>query len=399
MWSAADVNLQAAPKLTDNETCFSTSFGPACAVSSVQQIPAELLEGSFTRECRDLRYYEVLEESLEGQFEHEYLILQNTSTGQVAIQPIFFVDQDILDGLPDHLRSVLASPRKFLPRWLRMRMLVVGCSAGDGALDCTEPWAIEALREALALYAHASKASMVLLKDFPAKYREVMRPLTQHGYRRVPSMPACTLDLDFGSFEEYMQKRLGRSFRESLRRKLKKSRQHSPVEMEVLTDVTPIAEEIEALYLQTYHRSKMRFERLTADFFARIGRAMPERVRFFIWRVEGKMAAFSLCLVHEGTLYHLNVGFDYAVALPLHLYFVTLRDLIQWSLENGLKRYYTGQLNYDPKLHLRMRLFPLDLYARHTSPILNPAFKLALGFLQPARHDPIIRQFANADEL
>ena len=58
-----------------------------------------------------------------------------------------------------------------------------------------------------------------------------------------------------------------------------------------------------------------------------------------------------------------------------------------------------GGSQYDPKFHFRMKLAPLDLYTRHTSPLLNPVFKLALGFLQPVRHDPIIQRFPNAAEL
>jgi hypothetical protein len=96
---------------------------------------------------------------------------------------------------------------------------------------------------------------------------------------------------------------------------------------------------------------------------------------------------------------HLNVGFDYDVSLDLQLYYVTMRDLLRWALDHGIRRYETGQLNYDPKLHFRMRLAPLDLYARHTSPLLNPLFQRAIGFLQPVPHEPLIQRFPNANEL
>jgi len=278
---------------------------------------------------------------------------------------------------------------------LKMRMLVAGCSAGDGALDCSEPWAIDALRESIGIYAKQSRAAMVLLKDFPALYREALQPFATGDYRRVPSMPACDLDLDFSTFEEFMQKRLGRK----LRYKYIKLNKKPPVEWEMLTDVTPVADEIYALYKQTHDRSKMRFEHLTPEFFAMIGREMPDVVRFFVWRVDGKIAAFALCMVHDGTMHHLNIGFDYSVSLDLQLYYVTMRDLLKWALEQGLTRYYTGQLNYDPKLHFKMKLAPLDLYSKHTSALINPAFKIALGYLQPVRHDPIVRQFPNAGDL
>ena len=122
-------------------------------------------------------------------------------------------------------------------------------------MDCAEPWAVAALREALAIYARQAKAAMILLKDFPAAYRAALEPFAAGGYRRVPSMPGCALDLDFASFEEFMSARLGRK----LRYKYIKLNKQPPIACEMLTDVTPIAAELHALYLQTHARSKMRF--------------------------------------------------------------------------------------------------------------------------------------------
>ena len=374
---------------------FETGSGPVEVVSSVNQLPADLRARAFAGQAKDLRYYDIAARALAGQFDHRYLVLHNRSGGETAVQPVFFADQDILEGIPDRLRTPLVWPRGRFPRWLKMRMLVAGCSAGDGALDNSSPWAVGALREALEIYARRTRAAMVLLKDFPPEFRGALQPFASGAYRRVPSMPGCELDLDFGTFEEFMQKRLGRK----LRYKYIKLNKQPPIEWETMVDVTPIAGEIYALYKQTHDRSKMRFEHLTPEFFALIGREMPDTARFFIWRVGGRMAAFALCLVHDGAMHHLNIGFDYSVSLDLQLYYVTMRDLFKWALERGLKRYCTGQLNYDPKLHFKMRLAPLDLYSRHTSALVNPLFKFALGYLQPVRHDPVIRRFPNAAEI
>ena len=81
------------------------------------------------------------------------------------------------------------------------------------------------------------------------------------------------------------------------------------------------------------------------------------------------------------------------------MYFITWRDIVTWAIEARLKTYYTGPLNYDPKLHLKLDLAPLDLYARHTSSFINPVFGVAMRYLQPVRHDPVIKRFANAHEL
>ena len=212
-------------------------------------------------------------------------------------------------------------------------------------------------------------------------------------------MPAAQLQLDFASFDDFMQQKLGKVFRKNLRRKFKDSAAFAPVTMEVVHDVTPFIDEIFPLYRQTFERSDFQFEELTKNYFCALGQRMPDRVRYFLWRQNGRIIAFNLCLVHDGTIYDLDVGMDYSVALDLHLYFVTWRDVVQWSIQQGLKRYHTGPLNYDPKLHLRLDLAPQDLYARHAWPFLNPFFKVAIAFLEPTRHDPTIKRFHNAHEL
>jgi Acetyltransferase (GNAT) domain len=376
-----------------------TSFGRTSVVASIFELELGLRQSAFAQHSKDLRYYELLESTLKDQFDQRYFVLENELTGEVALQPFFFVDQDLVTGLPGTIRSWVAELRRIWPRFLQMRILMVGCCAGEGHLDVLKPWAVEALHSALELFIPKANASIVLLKDFPSDYRELLKPFGLNGYRRVPSMPAAILKLGFKSFEEYMQTRLSKVFRKNLRRKFKVLLAADPITMELHSDISPFVQEIHALYLQTFHRSHLKFEELTADYFSRIGREMADRVRFFIWRQNGRIIAFNLCLVHEATLYDLAVGMDYAVALDLHLYFVTWRDVITWSLANGVETYHTGPLNYDPKLHLRMDLAPQDLYARHSSAWINPVFKFALKYLQPARHDPVLAQFHNAHEL
>ena len=71
----------------------------------------------------------------------------------------------------------------------------------------------------------------------------------------------------------------------------------------------------------------------------------------------------------------------------------------RWALAQGLSRYCSSPLNYEPKLHLDCALAPLDLYVRHTSPWLNRIFPPVLKLLEPTRHDPVIQRFPNAREL
>ncbi|HEX4086530.1 MAG TPA: GNAT family N-acetyltransferase [Chthoniobacteraceae bacterium] len=376
-----------------------TATGTAEVVCTARAIPREAWCGTFRDLERDSRYYEVIEETLPGKFEYRYLILRNEETGQAVVQPFFILPQCITEGLPAKFQRVVERVQKRFPRFLVMRVLMVGCAVGEGQVN-PEPWAVRALHEVLDTVAKREGASIIVFKDFPARYRQALDYFPGNGYCRVPSMPSSRADLGgYKDFEDYMQRRLGKVFRKNLRRKFRASEAIGSLEMTVHEDISPIIDEVYPLYRQTLARAEMSFEELTADFLSRVGREMPDKARFFVWRLDGKIVAFNFCLLHGGVLYDMDIGLDYAVALDLHLYFVTWRDVFNWAISNGVGAYHTAPLNYDPKLHLRLELAPLDLYIRHTSGILNAVFPLAMKFLQPARHHPILREFPNAHEL
>jgi predicted N-acyltransferase len=357
---------------------------------------------AFQNKCKDHRYYKIVEETLEGGFEHHYLQIEDDSGNVRAVQPVFFVRQNLIEGVLGKIRSVVELVRKKFPRFLTMRVLMVGCAAGAGDLGACdekdEAWMAKALSASLRTYARQNRASLVVLKDFPAKYRPALESFSSNGYVRIPSMPMTRLALCYEGWDEYFRT-LSKATRKDLRRKFRKAERTPKINMEVVNDVTPRVDEIYPLYLQVHERSPLKFETLTKDYFRAISKRMPDRARFFIWRQSGKIVAFSFCLVCEEAIYDECIGLDYSVALDLHLYFYTLRDIISWSLQQRLKYYYSNPLNYEPKLHLDCELVPLDLYVRHTAALLNPIFRRTIKYLGPTRHDPILPRFPNADRL
>ena len=353
--------------------------------------------------CQNHRYYEIVEETLlENDFEHHYLKLEDDSGNVRAVQPVFFVRQNLVEGVPGKVRDLVDGIRKVFPRFLTMRVLMVGCAAGTGDLGvCDEEdqaWIANALQTSLHTYARQNKASLVVLKDFPTTYRAVLENLRSSDYARIPSMPMTRLPLDYENWDEYFRT-LSKATRKDLRRKFRKSGDAPKIEMEVASEIFPFIDEIYPLYLAVHERSPLKFETLTKDYFLSVADRMPERARFFIWRQSGKIVAFSFCLVCGDAIYDECIGLDYSVALDLHLYFYTLRDIISWALQQQLKYYYSNPLNYEPKLHLDCELVPLDLYVRHTSVLLNPIFRRVIKYLGPTRHEPILKRFPNANEL
>src|SRR5437763_9220889 len=121
-----------------------------------------------------------------------------------------------------------------------MRVLMVGCAAGEGHLGALSPvdsiWIAEALHECLPRVARAAKASLVVLKDFSSKYRDTLAGFSRNGFTRVPSMPMTRLALNFRDFDDYVPHWSYRT-RKSLCRKLRKTDSDAKIELEIATEI------------------------------------------------------------------------------------------------------------------------------------------------------------------
>ena len=126
---------------------------------------------------------------------------------------------------------------------------------------------------------------------------------------------------------------------------------------------------------------------------------MPDKARFFVWHQGKTIVAFMSCLIEGDELCAEYIGLEYPVALDLHLYFYSFRDVVSWAIANGFKWYRSSALNYDPKFHLKHSLDPLDLYVRHTSKFINPILRRLLPLLEPTRNDKTLPMFSNYADL
>jgi hypothetical protein len=360
-------------------------------------------KSTFTDQRKDYRYYEILDDTLRGHFEHRYFAIVDSRGHTRAIQPFFLVDQDILEGLGAERVYLISLVRRFYPRFLKLRALMVGCSAGEAHLAATDILPVDIVAETLSngilAQAKSLKAQLIVLKEFPSRYRNILHYFVRRGFARAPSMPMTMLDIGYESFDAYMAKALRSSARKKLRKKLEATAGMTDIRLSVTDDAASFVDEIYPLYLQVFDRSRMQFEKLTKDFFRQLGQRMSDKVRFFAWRRGNTLVAFSLCMVQGDSLYAEYVGFDYSVALDLHLYHYVVRDMISWGISKGYKWFRSSGLNYDPKLHMRHRLDPIDLYVRHTSTLPNAIFRLALPWIVPVRYDATLKLFPDYKEL
>jgi hypothetical protein len=357
---------------------------------------------AFVGSRKDHRFYELVEDTIQQGFDYRYFAIKGRDGEVLAIQPFFILDQDLLGGVTSKMRAIVDWARRVWPRLLKMRTLMVGCAVGEGRLDGGElshESNAQLLASAIVAHARDLRAPLIVLKEFPARFRKPLKCFLHHGFTRVPSLPMTRLNIDYPSFDAYMARALNSATRRKPRKKFEAAAMAPAIAMSVLDDVTSVIDDVYPLYLQVYNRSKLHFEKLTASFFIGLGRLMPDKVRFFLWRQNGQIVAFTLCMIEGDTLYAEYIGLDYSVALALHLYHYAVRDMISWAISQGYKRLCSSGLNYDPKLHLRHLLDPTDLYVRHTSVTANAVLKRILPLIEPTRYDHVVKKFPNYGEL
>ena len=357
---------------------------------------------AFGNERKDHRYYEIVEDTIRQDFDYRYFVVRDGDGGVQAIQPCFLLDQDLLQGTSPGLQRMVECVRRLWPRFMRVRTLMVGCSAGEAHIDAGDlpgHALMETLSASIVAHSRQQDAPLIVLKEFPARYRAALDCFRLRGFTRIPSLPMTRLDIAYASFDDYMNRALSSKTRKDLRKKFRIAARSPAIEMSVVDDVSAVIDDVYPLYLAVYERSSLRFEKLTKDYFCRLGRLMPEKVRFFIWRQDGKIIAFAICMTQGDAIYAEYLGLDYEVALKLHLYHYVFRDVVVWAMANGCRSFHSSGLNYDPKLHLKSLLDPLDLYVRHTSPVLNFLLRQILPLLGPARYDKTLRKFPNYQEL
>jgi Acetyltransferase (GNAT) domain len=387
-----------------DEVAGTNSFGSLTAARLEDMSAKEVWQRAFQSQRKDRRYYEIVEKTICPEFIFRYALIRDEGGRIRAVQPYFILEQDLLAGLSQRWRKLVNAVRRVWPGFAKLKTLMVGCAAGEGHFSAK---IAEAQRHDAGIMlsnivglARDHGASLVVLKEFPASYRAILANHSQFGFARIPSMPMTRLDLSpYASFDDYLAKAIKGKRRTEFRKKFKAALASGPIEMQVVCDAAEAVDEIYPLYLQVFEKSKMHFEKLTKAYFLEMGRKIPDKARFFLWRRNGKLLAFTLCLVEGEVLYGEYIGLDYAIALEMHLYFYVMRDIISWAIANGYKSIVSSGLNYAPKLQMRHVLEPLDLYVRHTSPILNPLLKPLLRLAGPVRSEEILRQFPNYGDL
>lgn len=362
-------------------------------VQKIEEIPLQDWNKVFPKSLESYYFFKTLDESNLTQFSFFYILVYDIDTC-VGAASCFIMDFPLDIAVKGKLKVATNFIKIFSPKILSPKILFCGLPMGQGRIGISaEPKkVIEAIYKGMEGVAQKEKIGIIAFKDFDLSYKDILGKYLDGGFFKINSFPSTDMDISFLSFDEYL-KTLSNASRGGLKRKFKKIEGQVKIDLEITNKPREdTLNEIYALYLQTYEKQEVGLEKLSIDFFRNISKNMPDETKFFLWKINNKLAAFAFCLTSGEHFIDYYLGFDYSIAYRYGLYFVRFRDLMNWCIKNKIKKYEMGQTGYEPKRRLGFKFIPLDIYVKHRNKVINPIFKVLSNIMQPANFQAPLKE-------
>lgn len=328
-------------------------------------------------------WYRILEQShLEPQFKFQYAIIMHQNQ-EIGIAPVFTANVPLDLMLPKLIAKFVLFLGRFFPFLLYQTILFVGSPCSQQAtIGLIEKFSLQDicadLQTALEVLAEEQKVSMIVWKDFPVETNDALQNLVlKKKMTKIESFPGTKLLLnDIKTMDDYYSS-LSSSRRYALKRKLKRSKQN--VNLTVTNCQFPEEEtiaEVTDLYLQSYRKSKIKFECMNIQFFRSIAKVPLSWFILLRHPETKKLVAFMLCFKLDKKILNQYNGFDYSHPSDWFLYFRLWEEALLWVLEQEGKEFDSGQLSYYPKLKLGHQLEPLSNYFKHNNKTVHYIYSI-----------------------
>lgn len=234
--------------------------------------------------------------------------------------------------------------------------------------------------------------SVTVIKDLPCASpllsqaendyaQELVQEGVRHGFWELSGQALAYVPIDFSSVEEYLD-RLSYNRRKEMRRKLRSA---AALEIQTIPLGSPVFAEPELLseyysmYVEVFQQSKLKFDFLKREFFQAMLSGRFGAGLVVIYKNEGSMVCYNICLLHNDMLIDKYIGFKYPLARQFNLYFISWLYNLELALERGCKFYVAGWTDPEVKQALGAQF----TFTRHLVRIKNPALR---KLLYPLRH-------------
>lgn len=368
-------------------------------VRRIEEIPKDEWDKVFPDVLDGYSFFKSIDESDFKQFSFRYILVYDKDT-LVGVAPCFVMNYPLDTSISGPIKHFIDFVRRCIPNIFTIRSVVCGVPMGQGKIGIAgqADEVVRAICACMNEIARDEKAPTMAFKDFGRDYTAILDTLLEDDFSRFDSLPSAEMEINFKNFDQYLMG-LSHATRYDLRRKFKKVDGHMKMEMDVVNRLTDeMLPEVYRLYLDTIEKhDDIGFEIVPIEFFKNISRNMPEKTRFFLWRMDKKLVAFVFALASEDFLSTYYLGLDYSIAYQYHLYFTRFRDMINWCIDNKIKRCDVGVTGYEPKKRLKFGFVPLYIYAKHRNRFIRPFFKAFCNFLKFEHFDPVLKEIKGAN--
>lgn len=137
------------------------------------------------------------------------------------------------------------------------------------------------------------------------------------------------------------------------------------------------------LYLNTYQKAELKFERLTLEYFVNT-RELSHYLMFFL---EDELIGFTQLIAKGRKLVNRYIGLDYGKSYNHGLYFAMFIRAVEFGIREGFAEIELGATSYEFKRILGARQHPTWNYYRHTNPLFNWLLGKLRSVLEPSESE------------
>lgn len=305
-------------------------------VKSVDQIDARTWDECFGGEnvMQSYALQKATERAGLANVVFHYLIVKEGGV-TIAILPCFEFSVSLTVVASPQVNKLVSAVRKVFPRFLYLRTFIIGtpvaiCQDLFGirpAIDAAVAnRVLGAACDAAVAHANDLGIGLVIVKEITSRVLPQVREVLQSRFTLAES-PATTYlyvgESGAGSYRE----RLRKKYRSVMTGRLRNFTD-AGLRWETHDNFTKYASSMHALYLQVLHRSKIRFEELTPEFFAQVSEQLGDN-SFALLCFDGeRLVACELFLRDRRWTHPIYLGMDYAYRDKGSLYFNCIYKII-----------------------------------------------------------------------
>lgn len=365
-------------------------------VRSVRELPAGAWDAHVGRghPFKSAAFMTVLEDSFAERTFGYAVVTRGGRLAGLAVLTEEPLDLALL--MPGWVGKIAAGVRKLLPRFLTLRLGMVGTFETAQRHWWFDP-ALLSIDERAEILVRAvgevcGKASLVLVRDFTEGDDDdaaLERAVTARGYVRLANHPIALVDMTGMSIDGHF-KRLKKKSRQNVKKKLEEAAQHGLV-LERVARWAPLIDECYPLYLQVHHKSTD-FKRnpFPRTFFTQIAERLAAESSMLTLRTrDGALLAFILTGTSDTVNNPFLIGMDYAQTRDKPAYYYLLWEELAHAARRGCHEVDLGLTSYFVKQTVGAEIKGMTMAARLSRawlrPLLQPLLPSLLGEKQPQR--------------